>query len=51
MNAKLFRPRRKATWNQIRFFLIGFNSFLFWGWAENSRADAAGIPFSTLFTA
>jgi hypothetical protein len=50
MNIKTFQSKRKATWNQIRYISIAFNSFLFWGWAADSRADAA-IPFTTLFTA
>jgi hypothetical protein len=51
MNIKTFQSKRKVTWNQIRYILIGFNSFLFWVWAADSRADAAGIPFTTLFNA
>jgi hypothetical protein len=51
MNIKIFPSKSKVTWNQIRYILISFNSFLFWGWAGSSRADAAGIPFTTLFNA
>jgi ABC-type transporter Mla maintaining outer membrane lipid asymmetry permease subunit MlaE len=51
MNIKIFQSKSKISWNQIRYILISFNSFLFWGWAASSRADAAGIPFTTLFNA
>lgn len=50
MNIKLFQPKRKAIWNQIRYISIAFTSFFLWGWVADSRADAA-IPFTTLFDA
>jgi fatty acid desaturase len=50
MNIKTLLSKYRVTWKQIRYILIGFNSFLFWGWAASSRSDAA-IPFQDLANA
>ncbi len=43
--------RRKVSWYRVRLGLIGLLSSLLWGWGTSERANAAGIPFQTGFTA
>lgn len=43
--------RKKIPWYKFRLMSICYNTSIFWAVAGRQRADAAGPPFSQLFTA